>query len=66
MAVRIRTTDGKEIVVKGTLGEVEQHLIARWATLAEFELNGKDARVLVSTQQITSAAEATPATVTVG
>jgi hypothetical protein len=63
MAVEIHTTDGKRVLVKGSLGEVQQRLIAQWATLAEFELDDRDGRVYVSTPQITHVIEPVPGTV---
>jgi hypothetical protein len=65
MAVRIRMVDGEELVVTGALGEVQQHLISHWSGLAEFKLEGGDARVLLNTRQIMSVREYVPATVTI-
>jgi hypothetical protein len=63
MAVAIYTTDGESVIVKGTLGEVQERLIAHWATLVEFELEKREGRVLVSTPHVTRAIESVPATV---
>jgi uncharacterized protein YlzI (FlbEa/FlbD family) len=53
MPVTIRTTDGQHLVVQGSLGEVQQKLIAGWGSLVELTVRkGKSA--LVNTEQITT------------
>jgi hypothetical protein len=54
MAVLIRTSDGEGIIVKGTLAEVRQKLLAQGEALVEFDADRREARVAVNPQHVTS------------
>jgi hypothetical protein len=69
MAVAIHMSDGQEVVVKGTLGEVQMTLLGESpglgasGDLVAFDLDLQDGRVLVNRQHVTTVSNAVPGTV---